>query len=146
MSFLDVLYAFGTLCALCTFAIIILFGILVFCVLQMDVGVQRAYATLVSFNSVGMSAINLEYNIPSVGIFGLVNYDMIEEEMCLAYNTMYHLTPEMLNKVVGQINGTQNNAILQQFIKVFKDDFALNIHITDERFKILIKKIVDLHY
>jgi hypothetical protein len=59
---------------------------------------------------------------------------------------MYHLTSEMLNKVVGQINGTQNNAILQQFIKAFKDDFALNIHITDERFKILIKKIVDLHY
>jgi len=146
MSFLDMLYAFGTLCALCTFVIIILFGILVFCVLQMDVGVQRAHATLVSFNSVGMSAINLEYNIPSVGIFGLVNYDMIEEEMCLAYNTMYNLTPEMLNKVVGQINGTQNNAILQQFIKVFKDDFALNIHITDESFKILIQKIVDLHY
>jgi Cdc6-like AAA superfamily ATPase len=93
-----------------------------------------------------MSAINLEYNIPSVGILGIVNYDMIEEEMCLAYNTMYNLTPEMLDKVVERINSTQNNAILQQFIKAFKDDFALNIHITDERFKILIKKIVDLHY
>lgn len=146
MSFLDVLNAFGTLCALCTFAIIIIFGILVFCVLQMDNDVQRAYATLVRFNSAGMGVLNLKYDVSSVGIFGIVNYDMIEKEMCIAYNTVYNLTPEMLNKVVGQINGTQNNAILQQFIKVFKDDFALNIHITDERFKILIKKIVELHY
>jgi len=149
MSFLDVLYFFGILCALCTFAIIIIFGTFIFCVLQMDVGFQRTYATLVSFNSVGMDALNLKYNMSSIGIlgiFGIVNNDMIDEEMCVAYNTMYYLSPEMLNKVVERINGTQNNAILQQFIKMIKDDFALNIHITETRFKILVKKIVEFHY